>query len=78
VVAAAQCGSRYSGHSTVIDPMGVVCAELGDEEGTTSATVAAGALFAVRQKNPALAHRRFVVSPAPSAAPSPTAPPTAR
>ena len=78
VVAAAQCGSRYSGHSTVIDPMGVVCAELGDEEGTTSATVAAGALFAVRQKNPALAHRRFVVSPAPSAAPAPTAPPTAR
>jgi predicted amidohydrolase len=63
VIAAAQCGSRYCGHSAVIDPMGVVCAELEDDEGTTSATVAAGALFAVRQRNPALSHRRFVVTP---------------
>ncbi len=70
VVAAAQCGAHYCGHSAVIDPMGVVCAELGDEEATTSATVAAAALFAVRQKNPALAHRRFVVSPASPASPT--------
>jgi deaminated glutathione amidase len=78
VIAAAQCGSHYCGHSAVIDPMGVVCAELGDEEGTTSATVATGALFAARQKNPALAHRRFVVSPAASAAPAPPAAPTTK
>jgi deaminated glutathione amidase len=64
VIAAAQCGSHYCGHSVVIDPMGVVCTELGDEDGTTSATVATGALFGARQKNPALAHRRFVVTPA--------------
>jgi deaminated glutathione amidase len=64
VAAAAQCGRRYCGHSMVVDPMGVVVTELGDEEGITSATLASGAIFAARQKNPALAHRRFAVVPA--------------
>jgi deaminated glutathione amidase len=65
VIAAAQCGEKYCGHSAAVDPMGVVLASLADEEGVTSATLAPGALFAVRQKNPALAHRRFSVAPAP-------------
>jgi deaminated glutathione amidase len=63
VAAAAQCGRRYCGHSMVVDPMGIVVSELGDEEGITSATLASGAIFAARQKNPALAHRRFTVVP---------------
>src|SRR5262245_61794164 len=63
VVAAAQCGKRYCGHSAAIDPMGVVLASLGDDEGITAATLASGAIFAARQRNPALAHRRFMVVP---------------
>ena len=66
VVAAAQCGRHYSGHSAVIDPMGVVLTSLTDEEGVATATVASGAIFGTRQKNPALAHRRFSVAPIPS------------
>ena len=64
VAAAAQCGRRYCGHSMAVDPMGVVLTSLGDEEGIVSATLASGAIFAARQKNPALAHRRFTVAPA--------------
>jgi predicted amidohydrolase len=63
VVAAAQCGERYCGHSAVVDPMGVVVTEMGDQEGVTTATLATGAIFTARQKNPALAHRRFAVTP---------------
>jgi len=66
VIAAAQCGRQYSGHSAVVDPMGVVVASLTDEEGVATATVASGAVFGTRQKNPALAHRRFSVAPIPS------------
>ncbi|MPZ60736.1 MAG: hydrolase [Propionibacteriales bacterium] len=62
VAAAAQCGRRYSGNSAVIDPMGVVLASLGDEEGIASAQIASGGLFAARQRNPALAHRRLSIS----------------
>jgi deaminated glutathione amidase len=64
VAAAAQCGTRYSGHSAVVDPMGVVLTSLTDREGVASATLASGAIFGARQKNPALAHRRFSVAPA--------------
>lgn len=63
VVAASQCGEPYCGHSAAVDPMGVVITSLADEEGVASATLASGTLFAVRQKNPALAHRRFSVTP---------------
>lgn len=63
VIAAAQCGKVYCGHSAVIDPMGVVVTALTDEEGIAIATVASGAIFGARQKNPALAHRRFAVTP---------------
>jgi predicted amidohydrolase len=66
VAAAAQCGRRYCGHSTVIDPMGVVVTSMGDDEGIATATLAPGAVFGARQKNPALAHRRFVVAPVPA------------
>jgi predicted amidohydrolase len=71
VVAAAQSGKRYCGHSAAVDPMGVVLASLSEEEGVASATLAATALFNVRQKNPALAHRRFSVVPIPAADGSP-------
>jgi predicted amidohydrolase len=63
VAAAAQCGEKYCGHSAVIDPMGVVCTELTVDEGTTTTAVAAGAVFGARQRNPALAHRRYSVVP---------------
>lgn len=64
VLAAAQSGRTYSGHSAVIDPLGTVVSALTHDEGIVTATVASGSIFSARQKNPALAHRRFTVSPA--------------
>jgi deaminated glutathione amidase len=60
LVAAAQTGRTYSGRSMVVDPMGVVVAGLGDEEGVASAEVDAERLAAVRLRNPSLANRRLI------------------
>ncbi|MGH3384490.1 MAG: carbon-nitrogen hydrolase family protein [Nocardioidaceae bacterium] len=63
VVAAAQCGRTYSGHSAVIDPMGVTRAGLGDEEGVASTVITAEEVAAARERNPSLRHRRFEIAP---------------
>jgi predicted amidohydrolase len=59
VVAADQCGSAGAGTSMIVDPMGVVVAALGEEEGCAVARVDAARIARVRQVNPALTLRRF-------------------
>lgn len=62
VVAAAQSAPRYCGHSTVIDPMGVVLASAGEDDAVITAAVAAAQVRAARATNPSLANRRLVVT----------------
>ncbi|MEN4479783.1 carbon-nitrogen hydrolase family protein [Mycolicibacterium cosmeticum] len=62
VAAADQCGGNGAGNSMIVDPMGVVLASTGEEEGMVSATVHGDRIARVRQKNPALALRRFTVT----------------
>jgi deaminated glutathione amidase len=65
VVAAAQPGPRYSGHSLVVDPLGDVLAEAGDGPALLRATLTRSALDSARSTNPSLANRRLHVgSPA--------------
>jgi predicted amidohydrolase len=59
VVAAAQPGPRYSGHSMVVDPMGEVLAEAGEGEEVVTAVLERGALEQARRTNPSLANRRL-------------------
>ncbi|WP_309647095.1 carbon-nitrogen hydrolase family protein [Nocardioides sp.] len=59
VVAAGQPGPRYSGHSLVVDPMGDVLAEAGDDATVMGATLERSALDAARRTNPSLANRRL-------------------
>jgi predicted amidohydrolase len=59
VVAAAQPAPRYSGHSMVVDPLGDVLAEAGEEEATVTATLRRDDLDAARRTNPSLANRRL-------------------
>jgi predicted amidohydrolase len=59
LVAAAQPGPRYSGHSMVVDPLGDVIAEAGDGEETVEATLTRERLDEARVTNPSLANRRF-------------------
>lgn len=68
VVAAAQPGPQYSGHSMVIDPLGEPVAALdaetdGGEEALAIADIEAETVARVRAKLPVLEHRRFVVRP---------------
>jgi predicted amidohydrolase len=59
VVAAAQPGPRYSGHSMVVDPLGEVVAEAGEDEATVlRATLDPGLVEEARRTNPSLANRR--------------------
>jgi predicted amidohydrolase len=62
VAAAGQCAPTGSGHSMVIDPMGVVLASLGEQTGTAVASATRERIEAVRKINPALALRRFTVA----------------
>jgi predicted amidohydrolase len=59
VVAAAQPGPRYSGHSLVVDPLGDVLAEAGEEAGVLRATLDRSVLEEARRTNPSLANRRL-------------------
>jgi predicted amidohydrolase len=47
----------------IVDPMGVVVASLGEGTGTASGEVSPDRVAEVRKKNPALALRRFGVTP---------------
>jgi predicted amidohydrolase len=63
VAAAGQGPPEYSGNSAVIDPFGVVLAELNGTEGVVVADVTVERLNEVRQRMPSLQHRRFRVVP---------------
>jgi deaminated glutathione amidase len=59
VVGAAQPAPRYSGHSMVVDPLGDVLAEAGDDDEILTATLHREALDEARGTNPSLANRRL-------------------
>jgi predicted amidohydrolase len=59
VVAAAQPGPRYCGHSMVVSPTGEVVVEAGEEEEILNATLDLEAVHAARAVNPSLENRRM-------------------
>jgi len=59
VVAAAQPGPRYTGHSLVVDPWGDVLVEAGTDAEVLRATLDREVLDDARRTNPSLANRRF-------------------
>ena len=59
VVAAAQPGPRYTGHSMVVDPLGDVLAEAGEGAEVLRATLDRSVLEEARRTNPSLANRRL-------------------
>lgn len=59
VVAAAQPGPRYSGHSMVVAPTGDVVAEAGDGEELIRATLDLDAVREARRRNTSLTNRRL-------------------
>jgi predicted amidohydrolase len=63
VAAADQCAPTGAGNSMIVDPMGVVVAALGETAGIAAADVSPERVAAVREKNPALALRRFTTVP---------------
>lgn len=63
VLAAAQCGRTYTGHSALVDPMGTTRVGLGHAEGVITGSVSVEDVASARERNPALQHRRFTVTP---------------
>lgn len=63
IAAADQSARGGAGASMIVDPMGVVMCSLGEQVGgVATALVSAARIAEVREKNPALALRRFTVS----------------
>ncbi len=59
VAAVGQPGPRYTGHSLVVDPMGDVLAEAGEEAGLVRASLEHDVLLEARRVNPSLTNRRL-------------------
>jgi len=59
VAAAGQPAPRYSGHSMVVDPLGDVLAEAGDDATSLRVELDPAALERARRTNPSLANRRL-------------------
>ncbi|MET0820122.1 MAG: carbon-nitrogen hydrolase family protein [Aeromicrobium sp.] len=59
VVAAAQGGDRYTGHSLVADPWGSIVVEAGSDSQVLRADLAAADVARAREVNPSLANRRL-------------------
>ena len=59
VVAAAQGGRRYTGHSMIIDPWGRVLAEAGEDDESIRAELDPSATARAREQNPSLDNRRL-------------------
>lgn len=59
VMAAAQCGDRYTGHSLVVDAWGSIVAEADSAPAILTATLDAGDVARARAVNPSLANRRI-------------------
>jgi deaminated glutathione amidase len=69
VLAAAQPGPTYTGHSVILDPFGAVLGALGEADGADEpaflvAELSAAALAEARAALPVLAQRRFASGPA--------------
>jgi predicted amidohydrolase len=63
VAGAVQLPPSYTGESVIIDPFGLVRAELGTEEGVAVADVDPDRIKECRERMPSLAHRRWGVTP---------------
>lgn len=63
VIAAAQCGERYVGHSLVIDARGSIVGEAGIAPAVLRAELDLAEVEAVRRENPSLANRRIRSAP---------------
>ncbi len=59
IVGAGQTGKTYVGCSMHVDPLGVVVASLGDEEGVVLGELSPSRLRVARERNPSLANRRM-------------------
>ncbi|CUR55644.1 Nitrilase/cyanide hydratase and apolipoprotein N-acyltransferase [metagenome] len=59
VVAAGQCGPRYSGHSVVVDPLGDILVEGGEDPVVLTAELDLARVREARETNPSLANRRL-------------------
>lgn len=59
VIAAAQSGERYTGHSMVIDPAGSRVEEAGEGDAVLRAELTATSIHATRDVNPSLLNRRM-------------------
>jgi len=59
VLAAGQCPPIYVGHSTLVDPMGVVLAAAGEAPGLVVGEVDPARTVQARELNPSLANRRI-------------------
>ncbi len=59
VAAAGQPAPRYTGHSMVVDPMGLVLAEAGPDAEVVRADVSRAVLEEARRTNPSLRNRRL-------------------
>lgn len=65
VIAPGMAPPQCTGGSLIVDPMGVMLAEVGEEVGIGIAECTPGRVAAVRAHNPALEHRRIGVPSAP-------------
>jgi predicted amidohydrolase len=63
VAGAVQLPPSYTGESAVIDPFGLVRAELATEEGVAVADVELARITECRERMPSLTHRRWQVQP---------------
>ena len=59
VLATAQSGPRYTGHSMAVDPMGTVLVEAGEHDETLVADLTFDSVTTARDVNPSLANRRI-------------------
>jgi predicted amidohydrolase len=69
LAAADQGPPTYAGRSLIVDPMGVVVAQCGEQDGVAVAEVSVQRLAEVRAALPSLEHRRFAVVPSAGAGP---------
>lgn len=63
VIGPGQAPPIGTGGSLIVDPMGVVVAELGEQVGHIAADVAGDRVASVRRRNPSIQHRRLKVVP---------------
>ncbi|WP_148254770.1 carbon-nitrogen hydrolase family protein [Aidingimonas lacisalsi] len=63
VVASDQCAPTGSGHSAIIDPMGIPLASVGEAQGVAVASISSQRIQDVRKVNPAINLRRYKVIP---------------